>query len=101
MPSGNQTKMIYPEAEKMVEILHTGAEQLQDIMDAVKQCAERVDNGALLGEAGDALSTSLRSTFTSAIDKLASKVKDQSDYVQTEIYDMRQAERKASDLFNN
>lgn len=99
--AGNVTKMVYAEAEKMVEILHTGAEQLQETIEAMQSIADKLDNGALLGEAGDAFATALRSGLNPAIDRLAEKLKERSDYVQTEIYDMQEAERRSQQLFRD
>ncbi|MBK8020093.1 MAG: hypothetical protein IPK19_01395 [Chloroflexi bacterium] len=99
--AGNTTKMVYAEAEKMVEILHTGAEQLQETIDEMNKLADLLDNGALLGMAGDAFAAAIRSQLVSAVDRLADKMKEQSDYVQTEIYDMQEAERRAQQLFRD
>jgi len=101
MPSNNVTKMVYPEAEKMVEILHTGSQDLQEVIEVMQQIAERLEKGALLGDAGDAFAGALRSALCPAIDRLADKLKEQSDYVQTEIYDMREAERRSQQLFRD
>lgn len=101
MPSGNETKMVYPEAEKMVEILHTGSQNLQEVIEVMQQIAGRLEKGALLGDAGDAFVSALRSSLCPAIDRLAEKLKTESDYVQTEIYQMREAERKAQQLLRD
>lgn len=99
--AGNVTKMVYAEAEKMVQILHTGAEQLQETIDEMGKLADKLEAGALLGNAGEAFAAAIRSNLNASINRLADALKDQSDYVQTEIYDMQQAESKASQLFGN
>jgi hypothetical protein len=93
--------MVYAEAEKMVEILHTGAEQLRESIDELGKLADRLEAGALLGNAGDAFATAIRSQLCGAVDRLAEALKEQSDYIQTEIYDMQQAEAKAQQLLRD
>jgi len=95
----SETRMVYEEAEEMVMLLHTGAEQLMDTMEAMQRIAEQLDNGALLGDGGEAFSSALRQRLAPAIQRLAEKLKERSDYVQTEVYDMKQAEQASRNLF--
>lgn len=99
--AGSVTKMVYSEAEKMVEILHTGSESLQETIDVLGQIADKLEQGALLGEAGDAFAAGIRRSLVPAVDRLSDKIKERSDYVQTEIYDMKEAERRSQQLFRD
>ncbi len=92
-------KMDYPQAEEMIQIMMQAANQLEDISAEMQSIAQVLENGALLGDAGDAFSMALRSRLVPAIGRLRDGIAEGADYVRTEKEDMEEAERRSAGLF--
>lgn len=92
-------KMDYDQAEEMIRILNASAGQLDDLGGEMRQIAERLDGGVLVGRAGTAFSDALRDRFVPAINRLAEKLREQAQYVQTEKDDMMEAETRNANRF--
>jgi len=96
----DQQKMVYSVVEEMRSALNIAAEDLSEISEAMKRVAQMIGNGALLGMGGDEFVDSLNGKFAPAIERLADRLRDESNYVQGEIDDMREAEQRSRGLFN-
>jgi uncharacterized protein YukE len=97
----SEQRMDYDQAEEMSRELDMAAEKLQEMIANMQGVAERLEGGALLGRGGDAMVLALRSRFCPAIERLSEKLKEQAEYVRTEMYDMMEAERRISGLFRD
>jgi uncharacterized protein YukE len=69
-------QMDYPKMEHMSTVFRNGAQQLEDLKDAMISIADKIDDGALVGKAGDEFSDSLRSTASSSIAKIVEKFEE-------------------------
>jgi uncharacterized protein YukE len=92
-------KMVYEEAEEMIQRLFSAAQQLEETITEVQSIADVVDNGALQGQTGDALANQLRQTLCNSIQALSDRIMDAARYIRTEKEDMQEAERQSSGLF--
>lgn len=94
-----ELKMVYEEAEEMIQVLHAAAQQLEETIQNVQSIADACDQGALQGVAGDAIANGLRQVLCPSIQELAEMIMTAARYVRTEKEDMMEAERQASGLF--
>jgi uncharacterized protein YukE len=96
---GNIKKMDYEEAEQMIKILNEACKQLNDTIGEVESIAGVLEEGALLGEAGDAFANGIRKQLVGAINRLINGFEDGAKYVALEKADMMAAEQKSAKLF--
>jgi uncharacterized protein YukE len=96
----DQQKMVYAVVEEMQSTLNIAAEDLSEVAEAMKRVAQMIGNGALLGMGGDSFVDALNGKFAPAIERLAERLRDEGNYVQREIDDMREAEQRSRGLFN-
>lgn len=94
-----EQRMVYEQAEEMIHELNLAAEELQEMITNMQSIAQRMEGGVLLGRGGDAFSVALRQRFCPAIERLSEKLRQQANYVQTEMYDMMEAERENASRF--
>lgn len=92
-------KMVYEEAEEMIQRLFAAAQQLDETLTEMQSIADLVDNGALQGQTGDAIAEGLRNTLGNNIQQLSDRIMEAARYVRTEKEDMQEAERQSSGLF--
>lgn len=90
------SEMIYdqPAIEQMIEILNRSAQELDAVKGKMHDLARMVtdgDEGALVGEGGDALFQAINNTLTDRIDRLSVKLKERADFVQRELEQHLQA----------
>jgi len=99
MAADNIKKMIYPEADQMIQVLGEACNQLHDTISEMEGIANALEGGALLGKAGDALASGVRQKLIIAINKLIDGFEDGARYVAMERDDMLAAEQKSAKLF--
>lgn len=95
----NILKMVYAEADQMIALMKQTAELLQDTIAEADAIAAELENGTLVGEAGQRFSDGLRSQFKSATQRLADAYTDGVRYVTEERDQMMQAEANSAKLF--
>jgi hypothetical protein len=95
----NIKKMVYPEADQMIQILTEACNQLEDTIGEMEGIANALEGGALLGKAGDALAAGVRKQLISSIKKLIDGFEDGARYIAMERDDMKAAEQKSASLF--
>jgi WXG100 family type VII secretion target len=94
-----EIKMEYPLMEEMKRTFQQGREQLQDTASELKGIADKLEGGALLGDAGAAFSDAVRSTLMMSVQKLSDKFEELEGDIQYAVDQMRQAEEKAKASF--
>jgi WXG100 family type VII secretion target len=95
----DEIKMEYPLMEEMKRTFQSGREQLQETLTELNSIADKMEQGALLGDAGSAFSEAVRGTLTSAVNKLNEKFEELEGDIQHAVDQMRQAEEKAKSSF--
>jgi WXG100 family type VII secretion target len=95
----DEIKMEYPLMEEMKRTFQAGREQLGETSTELTSIADKMEQGALLGDAGEAFSESIRSTLLGAVQKLTDKFEELEGDIQYAVDQMRQAEEKAKASF--
>jgi uncharacterized protein YukE len=95
----NIKKMVYPEAEQMVQVLKEAIAQLQNTITDMDGVANALEGGAMLGNAGEKFANAVRSKLVTNINKLVDGLEDGVRYVNMEKEDMQAAEQKSAALF--
>jgi uncharacterized protein YukE len=99
MMADNVLKLVYAEADQMIALMKQTAELLQDTISEADSIAAELENGVLVGEAGQRFSDGLRSQFKSATQRLADVFTDGARYVTQERDQMMEAEANSAKLF--
>ncbi|HZT07044.1 MAG TPA: WXG100 family type VII secretion target [Chloroflexota bacterium] len=95
----NEIKMEYPLMEEMKQTFQAGREQLQDASNTLKGIADKLEQGALLGQAGSALSEAVRGPLMGSVQKLSDKFEELQGDIQYAVDQMKQAEATAKSKF--
>jgi WXG100 family type VII secretion target len=91
--------MDYPLMDEMKRTFQAGREQLQDTINELSGIADKLEQGALLGDAGSAFNEAVRGTLLSAVQKLFDKFEELEGDIQYAVDQMHQAEEKAKSSF--
>lgn len=85
-------ELLYDEAmmREMIERLRNNAQMLEDVRDNINQVAAQVggepgSEGALVGAAGDHMTSAMRQTLCSSIDQIIEDYQKQADTVEREL----------------
>jgi hypothetical protein len=89
MSQAPEIKIVYPLAEDMVRVFRQSSIELQETMQVMQSIATLIDEGALLGRGGTALTEDLRGNLCPSLDKLIVKFDELAQDVQTVIDIMR------------
>jgi len=92
-------KLDYGLAEEMINTFKQGVEQLQDTMQEMQTLANTLEEGALLGQGGDAFVDAIRSKLCPAIAKLTEKFNELADDVAQAVRFMQEADRASKSQF--
>ena len=95
----NEIKMEYPLMDEMKRTFQSGREQLQDTTNDLKSIADKLEQGALLGQAGSAFADAVRGTLMSSVQKLSDKFEELESDIQYAVDQMKQAEEKTKASF--
>ena len=95
----NIKKMVYPEADQMIQVLKEACNQLQNTITDMEGVANALEGGAMLGDAGEHMADGVRSKLISAINQLIDVFEDGARYIAMERDDMMAAEQKSAALF--
>jgi WXG100 family type VII secretion target len=66
-------KMDYGAMQEMAQIFQQGAQQLEETMREMQNVASTLEDGALLGQGGEAFSDAINGTLTQALNRLRDK----------------------------
>ena len=94
-----EMRMVEPQVNEMIDLLRTSANKMREVSEAMNGLASTIDNGALVGEAGDAFSRSLRSTLNQSIARLAEKLEERARYVEKERDELKRAMSESGALY--
>ncbi len=94
-------KMNYGQMEEMAQAFAQGAQQLESTISEMNNIAQMLENGGLIGEAGDAFTDALRSALIPAINRLMDKFTELQGDVLGAMQDMQQADQDSSRLYND
>lgn len=92
-------KLNYPAMEDMARHCKAVAQRLQETIKLGQQIASEMENGALVGDAGQAFTQVLRQDFNSAVTKLMQKFEEVADDIQKAIDDMKAEDSEAAGRF--
>jgi WXG100 family type VII secretion target len=97
--SYDEIKLVYPLAEDMIRTFKEGVEQLQDTLSEMQSVANALEDGALLGQGGQAFTEAIRGKLCPAIGRLTDKFEELAEDVQDAIDFMREADEKSKGMF--
>jgi len=97
--SQDEIKMDYPLMDEMKRTFADGRQHLADTTNELKAIAEKLEQGALLGNAGSALTDAVKGTLMSAVSKLSDKFEELEGDIQFAVDQMHQAEEKTKASF--
>jgi WXG100 family type VII secretion target len=95
----DEIKMEYPLMEEMKRTFAAGRETLQETVNELNSIADKMEGGALLGDAGSAFSGAVRGALLGAVNKLIEKFEELENDIQYAVDQMRAAEEKAKQSF--
>jgi uncharacterized protein YukE len=95
----DEIRMIYPEMDEMKRIFADGGRALEDLNSQVKQWATMVNDGALLGDAGEALAEAFTTRLSPKIQLLTEKMTELEGDITKAVDDFQAAEKKAAGMF--
>ena len=92
-------KMVYESAEEMETRLKNAVAALQELVSDMEALANSMEQGDLLGAAGEAFANGIRGPLTNGINQLIEGYQDRARYMRVEIDDMKSAESQSAGLF--
>jgi len=95
----DEIKMDYPLMDEMKRTFADGRHQLSDAANELKSIADKLEQGALLGNAGQALTDAVKGTLLNAVTKLSDKFEELEGDIQFAVDQMHQAEAKTKASF--
>lgn len=93
-------KLNYPAMQEMAQQCKAASQRLMETARLAQQSAQEMQNGALVGDAGDAFSHALLNAFLPAVQKLSQKFEEIAKDITGAIADMQAQDKGASGLFN-
>jgi len=99
--AGDTVKYEYQALEQMASELAKGAQRLEQTKSFIANAAKSLHDGALLGQAGEALASGLASQFSRSIGNLEQKYQEMAKDIQAAANDMRQSDSSAAKGFGS
>lgn len=96
----DEIKLDYPLMDEMKRTFASGRETLDQTMKELKDIAQRMEDGALLGDAGEAFSNAVRTTLVEQTQKIWDKFEELEGDIDFAVSQMRAAEEKAQKSFS-
>lgn len=93
-------KLNYPAMQEMAQQCKTASQKLQETARLAQQIGNEMQNGALVGDAGEAFSQALLTALLPAVNKLGQKFDEIAKDIQAAISDMQAQDKNAGGLFN-
>ena len=95
----DEIKLVYATAEDMILTFQKGVEQLGKTMQEMQNVAGQLEDGALLGQGGDAFKDAIRGKLCPAIGRLNEKFEELIGDVHKAIDYMQEADKTSSSKF--
>ncbi len=92
-------RFVYEDLAQLAQLLVQGAQQLEDTARAAQNVANILEQGGLLGKAGDLLSSNLQSRLVPRTMRLAHRFEELSQDVRAAASDMSGEDSKDAGLF--
>ncbi len=92
-------KLNYPAMQEMAQHCKSTAQRLMETIRLARQAAQEMQNGAMIGDAGEAFSNALTSAFVPAVTKLGQKFDEIAKDIEGAIADMQAADKAAGRTF--
>jgi len=93
-------KLNYPAMQEMAQQCKTASQRLLETVRLAQQISSEMQNGALVGDAGEAFANALTSAFVPAVNKLSQKLEEEAKDIEGAIADMQASDKGAGGLFN-
>ncbi len=93
-------KMNYDAMEDMAKAFEQGAQELSEAASRLKQIAQKLDDGAMLGKAGDALADACRQRGGPNLEKLGGKLTEEARDVRDAVRVMQEAVAQSRGKFS-
>lgn len=97
--TGDVIKLNYPAMEEMAQQCKAASERLTSTANLASQISSQMQNGALVGDAGDAFTHALTSALVPAVNKLSEKFKEIDGDIRQAISDMQSQDKAAGSQF--
>jgi len=91
--------MDYDMMEDMARLFNDGAQQLEELMRTMQGIASTLEDGALLGQGGDALAGAIRDKLVTRVSRLEEKFQELSGDVWGALVDLRDGDKEAASRF--
>ncbi len=95
----DEIKLVYATAEDMIHTFQQGVEHLENTLQEMQSVANTLEDGALLGQGGEAFTDAIRSKLAPAIIRLTDKYKELAGDVQQAIQYMQEADKTSAGKF--
>lgn len=92
-------KVDYDLMEEMIQTFRQAAEQLEETMGEAQTIAIMLEDGALLGNAGEAFTDGIRTKLSPAVQRLANKMTEMANDVQSVVASTRATEGQVEQSF--
>lgn len=89
----DQIRMDYELMDNMKQAFLQGVEQLQDTMQEMQSIANTLEDGALLGQGGDAFTDAIRGKLSPAISRLTERFESLANRVEQAKAEMQEADQ--------
>ncbi|PKO13951.1 MAG: hypothetical protein CVU39_16350 [Chloroflexi bacterium HGW-Chloroflexi-10] len=93
-------KMNYPAMQEMAQHCKSTAQRLLETVRMAQQISQEMQNGALVGDAGEAFSNALTGAFVNSVNKLSQKFDELAKDIEGAVADMQASDKGAGGLFN-
>ncbi|HKY83889.1 MAG TPA: WXG100 family type VII secretion target [Anaerolineales bacterium] len=92
-------QMDFDGMEDQAKAFDQAAEEMSQAASRLKAIAQKLDDGAMLGKAGDALADALRQRGVPALEKLGGKLSEEARDVRDSVREMQEAVNAAKSKF--
>lgn len=92
-------QMDFDMMEDMARLFREGAQHMEDLIRAMQDVANRLDDGALLGRGGQAFAEAIRDKLNSRVGMLQDKLEELSMDVYGALVDLRDGDTEAASRF--
>jgi WXG100 family type VII secretion target len=94
-------RMNYDSMESMAKAFHQASQQVHDAIQEMEKVAKTLEDGALLGTAGDAFRDAIRSKLNKRMDVIANKMSEMESDVHNAVRFTRDGVSTARNRFTN
>lgn len=95
----DEIRVVYESMDEMSKTFRQGVEQMQDTMQEMQAVASTLEEGALLGQGGEAFVDAIRSKLSPALSRLTEKFEELDKDVQDAKRYAEQADKQSKGMF--